>query len=53
MDAIVGRITAEHRLTTYDKLVDGTLTLYDVFSMVRLADWLDYKAQWLHNATSE
>ena len=44
IDAMVARVLAAG-MCKYPDLVDGTLTLYDFFAMLRVVDWIDYTKQ--------
>ena len=41
---MVARVLAAG-MCKYPDLVDGTLTLYDFFAMLRVVDWIDYTKQ--------
>ncbi len=39
---MISRVLTKN-LCSYRELVDGSLTLHDFYSMLRVADWLDYQ----------
>lgn len=40
-------------LCRYSELRNGRLTLYDFFSLLRIADWQDYSRHYAHNFEKE